>query len=75
MSDDRVSVLVELDPLDHRLVTHAQQTTPYPDSEHPVLLPMFWTLDKPKNLGRERGSHADGSSATHGRVRGARNAS
>jgi len=47
MGHDHVGVLVELDPLDHRLVTHAQQTTPYPDSEHPVLLPTFRTFDSP----------------------------
>ena len=39
MSDDGIRVLVEPDPLDHRLVTHAQHATPYPAPEHPVLLP------------------------------------
>ncbi len=61
VGDHGISVLVELDLLDHDLVAHAQQTTPYFDSEHPVLLRTFWTLDKPRNLGRERGSHADGA--------------
>jgi hypothetical protein len=38
MGDHRVGILVELHPLDHRAVVHSEQSTPYPDTKHPVLL-------------------------------------
>jgi hypothetical protein len=38
VGDHRVGVLVELDPLDHGAIAHAEQATPYLDAQHPVLL-------------------------------------
>jgi hypothetical protein len=55
MNDDRVGLIVELDPLNHGSVIAAEQPTPYLDAQHPVLLLRSRSLQTARKRRKEAG--------------------